>query len=150
MKNKRQEMILELIEKYEVQKQEELIRLLEERGFTATQATVSRDIRELKLMKGAGEGGAQKYVRPAQKVSAAPKFNSSLIESVLKIEAAENLIVVKTYPGMAPAVASCIDTFSVSEIVGCVAGDDAILVVVKTKEDAPKVCAGLRRMLEQL
>ena len=81
MKNRRQEIILELIERYEVQKQEDLIRLLEERGIAATQATVSRDIRELKLMKGTGDGGVHKYVLPTRHTAATPKFNSSLIES---------------------------------------------------------------------
>ena len=148
MKNKRQEMILELIERYEIQKQEELIRLLSERGFPATQATVSRDIRELKLMKGAGANGVHKYVLPSRKTAAVPKFNSSLTESIVKIDSAENLIVVKTYPGMASAVASCIDTFNIHEIVGCVAGDDAILVVVRSREDALDLRDKLRKMIE--
>lgn len=150
MKNKRQEVILELIERYEIQKQEELIRLLEERGFRATQATVSRDIRELKLMKGAGVGGVHKYVLPAHKHTATPRFNSSLSESILKIDSAENLIVVKTYPGMASAVGSCIDTFNIPEIVGCVAGDDAILVVVRSREEALELRARLRSMIEKI
>ncbi|MBO7763279.1 MAG: arginine repressor [Clostridia bacterium] len=148
MKNRRQEVILELIEHYEIQKQEELIRLLEERGFQATQATVSRDIRELKLMKGTGEGGVHKYVLPARQYPAVPKFNSSLTESIIKIDAAENLIVVKTYPGMASAVGSCIDTFNIPEIVGCVAGDDAILVVVRNREEAFELRDRLRHMIE--
>ncbi len=150
MKNKRQEAILELIERYEIQKQEELIRLLEERGFTATQATVSRDIRELKLMKGTGEGGVYKYVLPSRRQNVVPKFNSSLTESIIKIDCAENLIVVKTYPGMAPAVASCVDTFNIHEIVGSVAGDDAVLVVVRTKEDASLLRDKLRKMIEMM
>ncbi len=150
MKNKRQETILELIEHYEIQKQEELLRLLEERGFHATQATVSRDIRELKLMKGTGEGGVHKYVLPARKQNVTPRFNSSLTESILKIDSAENLIVVKTYPGMASAVASCIDSFDIPEIVGCVAGDDAILVVVCTREDALSLRERLRRMIAEI
>ncbi|MBR7095003.1 MAG: arginine repressor [Clostridia bacterium] len=150
MKNKRQEAILELIERYEIQKQEELIRLLEERGFTATQATVSRDIRELKLMKGTGEGGVHKYVLPSRRQNTVPKFNSSLTESIIKIDSAENLIVVKTYPGMAPAVASCIDTFNIHEIVGSVAGDDAVLVVVRSKEEALLLRDKLRKMMEMM
>lgn len=148
MKNRRQEVILELIEQYEIQKQEELIQMLSERGFHATQATVSRDIRELKLMKGAGEGGIHKYTLPTRHHTAVPKFNSSLTESIVKIDAAENLIVVKTYPGMASAVGSCIDTFNIPEIVGCVAGDDAILVVVRTREEAAELRDRLRRMIE--
>ena len=150
MKNKRQEVILELIERYEIQKQEELIRLLRERGFPATQATVSRDIRELKLMKGTGEGGVHKYTLPTQRANGIPRFSSSLTESIVKIDSAENLIVVKTYPGMASAVGSCIDGFNMPEIVGCVAGDDAILVVVRSREEAAALRDRLRRMLEQI
>lgn len=149
MKNKRQEAIVELIARYEIQTQEELIRRLQERGFVATQATVSRDIRELKLMKGTGEGGVHKYILPtAQKVNT-PRFGSSLHESIVHIDSAENLIVVKTYPGMASAVASCIDTFNIHEIVGCVAGDDAILVVVRSRDEAITLREKLRRMIEE-
>ena len=149
MKNKRQETILELIEQYEIQTQEELIRLLGERGFYATQATVSRDIRELKLMKGTGEGGVHKYTIPTKRTVNAPRFGSSLTESIVNIDSAENLIVVKTYPGMASAVASCIDGFSIPEIVGCVAGDDAILVVVRSAKEASELRLRLRKMLEE-
>lgn len=149
MKNKRQEAIIQLISQYEIQTQEELIRRLEERGFAATQATVSRDIRELKLMKGTGEGGVHKYTLPTAPKTAAPRFGSSLHESIVHIDSAENLIVVKTYPGMASAVASCIDTFNIHEIVGCVAGDDAILVVVRSRDEALSLRERLRRMIEQ-
>lgn len=148
MKNKRQEAILELIGRYEIQKQEELIRLLEERGFRATQATVSRDIRELKIMKGTGEGGVHKYVVPGKRQQNIPSFNSALTDSVVRVDCAENLIVVKTFPGMASAVASCLDSFNIPEIIGCVAGDDAILVVVRSREETPELCNKLRRMIE--
>ena len=147
MKNRRQEIILELIERYDVQKQEDLIKLLEERGVTATQATVSRDIRELKLMKGTGDSGVHKYVVPKRHTPATPKFSSSLVESIVKIDSAENLIVVKTFPGMASAVGSCIDTFHIEEIIGCVAGDDAILVVVRNKEEAAALRDKLLKMI---
>ncbi len=147
-KSQRQEIILELIDRYDISRQEDLIRLLEERGVRATQATVSRDIRELKLLKGTGVGGVHKYTLPTRKQHALPKFNSSLTESIVKIDAAENLIVIKTYPGMAQAVATCIDTFNIDEIVGCVAGDDAILVVVTDKEAAKDLRDKIRRMIE--
>ncbi len=150
MKNKRQELIVELIERYEIQKQEELIRLLAERGVQATQATVSRDIRELKLMKGTGIGGVHKYVLPSRHHTAITKFNRSLAESITKIDSAENLIVVKTYPGMASAVASCIDSFNIPDIVGCVAGDDAILVVVRNRDEAVSLGVKLRKMIEHI
>lgn len=150
MKNKRQDAILDIIANYEIQKQEDLLRLLRERGFSATQATVSRDIRELKLMKGTGEGGIHKYVLPSRKHMATPKFNSSITESIVKMDTAENLLVVKTYPGMASAVASCIDSFEIPAIIGCVAGDDAILVVVRSRDEAAGLSEKLRKMMEQI
>ena len=148
MKSNRQEKIIQLITENAIETQEEILVYLREHGFDVTQATISRDIRELKLMKGAGEGGIHKYTLPTRHHTAVPKFNSSLTESIVKIDAAENLIVVKTYPGMASAVGSCIDTFNIPEIVGCVAGDDAILVVVRTREEAAELRDRLRRMIE--
>ncbi len=149
MKNKRQEAILDIIENYDVQRQEDLINLLVERGFPVTQATVSRDIRELKLMKGTGKNGVHKYTAPSPKEPMVPKFGNTLTESIVRVDSAENLIVVKTFPGMAQAVASCIDTFHFHEIIGCVAGDDAILVVVGDKAGALRIRDRLREIAKQ-
>lgn len=148
MKNERQEAILEIIDRYDIKRQEELIAHLRDRGFDATQATVSRDIRELKLMKGSGPDGVHKYIRPTRKQNTVPRFNSALTESILRIDMAENLLVIKTLPGMANAVAACVDSFSIPEVLGCVAGDDAILVVIADKNHSIALRDKIRRMLE--
>lgn len=147
-KSQRQEIILELIDRYDISRQEDLIRLLGERGVHATQATVSRDIRELKLLKGTGVGGVHKYTLPSRKQHVLPKFNSSLTESIVKIDAAENLIVIKTYPGMAQAVASAVDSLNMHDILGCVAGDDAIIVVTRGEESSVQISQRIRELMK--
>ena len=132
MKNARQQKILELIDKYDIDTQETLIERLREAGFVVTQTTVSRDIKQLSLVKGVTGRGTYKYVSPGTKtVSSAPVLNSAITESIVHIESAENIIVVKTLSGMANAVGVCIDSLSIPGIVGSVAGDDTLLLVAK-------------------
>ena len=145
MKSARQKKIIELIEKYDIDTQETLISRLSEIGISATQTTVSRDIKELKLVKGMTGNGTYKYVLPEiKKTSGAPVLNSALNDSVLKIEAARNIVVVKTYPGMANALAVCVDTLEQSRIVGSVAGDDTILLVTHDDNIAKTVESELK------
>ena len=140
MKSTRQQKILELIEKYDIDTQETLIRKLEEVGFSVTQTTVSRDIRQLKLVKGMTGRGTYKYIVPGVKRdNNAPVLNSALTDSVLKIESARNIVVVKTFPGMANALAVCVDALEQEHIVGSVAGDDTILLVIKNDDIAKEV-----------
>lgn len=140
MKNARQQKILELIEKYDIDTQETLIERLTEIGISVTQTTISRDIKQLKLVKGMTGKGTYKYVLPSiKKDNNAPILNSSFNESVVKIEAARNIVVVKTYPGMANALAVCVDSLELSHIVGTVAGDDTILLVIKDDESANQI-----------
>ena len=137
MKNARQNKILELIEEYEISTQEALIQKLSEHGFESTQTTISRDIRQLRLIKGPTGRGTYKYVAPeVRRGTDAPGHNSALTDAVLKIESAQNLIVVKTMSGMANAIAVCIDSLKIKDIIGSVAGDDTILLVLKTSEKA--------------
>jgi transcriptional regulator of arginine metabolism len=150
MKNKRQEKILEIIEKYNVETQDDLIKHLRREGFEVTQATVSRDIRELKLAKGTSPDGVCKYALVSKKEHVIPRFNSALTESITKVDFAGNLIVVKTYPGMAGAVATCIDSFNISDIIGCVAGDDAILVVTRDDDTAEELSDKIRHMIRTM
>ncbi len=145
MKNTRQQKILELIEKYDIDTQEIMIEKLREAGINATQTTISRDIRELKLVKGISASGVYKYILPSlKKENGAPVLNSALTESVTEIEAAGNIVVVKTYPGMANALAVCVDSLQKPHIIGSVAGDDTILLVVKNVEVAIEVARELR------
>ena len=140
MKSTRQQKILELIEKYDIDTQETLIQKLEEVGFSVTQTTVSRDIRQLKLVKGMTGRGTYKYIVPGVKRdNNAPVLNSALTDSVLKIESARNIVVVKTFPGMANALAVCVDALEQEHIVGSVAGDDTLLVVCHDNESAHAV-----------
>jgi len=140
MKNARQKKILELIEAYDVDTQETLIERLAEVGIAVTQTTVSRDIRELKLVKGMTGKGTYKYIVPGVKrENNTPVLNSALTEAVVKIEAARNIVVVKTFPGMANALAVCVDTLEQPHIIGSVAGDDTILLVIKDDETAKMV-----------
>ena len=147
MKNARQQMILELIEKYDIDTQETLIDKLGEVGFVATQTTISRDIKQLKLVKGMTHKGTYKYIVPGVKsTGGAPVLNSALTDSVVKIEAAENIVVVKTLPGMANAIGVCIDSLQEECIVGSVAGDDTMLIVVKSSELAKTLEAELKEI----
>ena len=150
MKNKRQEKILDIIEKYNVGTQEDLVKHLMREGFDVTQATISRDIKELKLAKGTTPDGICKYAVVSKKEHVIPRFNSALTESITKVDYAGNLIVVKTYPGMANAVATCIDSFNIPDIIGCVAGDDAILVVARDQEMAYELSDKIRHMIRSM
>lgn len=145
MKSSRQDAILEIIEKYEIDTQDALIARLRERGFDVTQATISRDIRELQLTKIPTGRGTYRYI-PQQRDSeeAESKIHHVLISSILSMEAAMNIVVIKTNPGLAQAVAAGIDSLHMPEIVGCVAGDDTLLTVTHSKEEADIVCDKLR------
>lgn len=150
MKNARQKKIVELINTYDIDTQQALIEKLNEAGFSATQTTVSRDINQLKLVKAVSSKGGYKYIIPGIKSddSTLPVMNSALKEAVLKVEAARNIVVVKTLSGMANAVAVCVDSLNHDEVVGSVAGDDTILLVIKTDELAKIVEERLLRNFE--
>ena len=140
MKSARQEKIIELVETYEIETQSELASLLKKNGFYVTQATVSRDIRELNLKKIPAKNKGQKYaVNSIEKNDIDNNYIKALKDTVLSIEEAENIIVVKTASGMAMAVAAAIDAACIKNIVGCIAGDDTIMCVVKKKEDVRNV-----------
>ena len=145
MKNTRQQKILELIKKYDIDTQETLINKLYEAGYTVTQTTVSRDIRQLNLVKGVTSKGTYKYIAPeVRKDSGAPVLNSAITDSVTSIDTACNIVVVKTFPGMANAIAVCVDSMYHDDIVGSVAGDDTILLVSKTPERAEMLAEDLK------
>ncbi|MBR5144401.1 MAG: hypothetical protein IKW53_05060 [Clostridia bacterium] len=147
MKNARQQKILEIIEKYDIDTQEALIKRLADEGYIVTQTTVSRDIRQLNLIKGIGVNGTYKYVAPGSVMSnegRAPVLNSAITDAVIRVEAAGHIVVVRTYSGMANAIAVCFDSLNRDDIVGSVAGDDTILLVVKTSEGALRLERELR------
>lgn len=149
MKNRRQDKILELIDQYDIETQDNLIERLQAAGYPATQATISRDIRELKLSKVMTGQGTYKYIRPPM-ADGTPgsRFNPALIDAITRVDCAGNIVVIKTASGMANAVATGIDSILAGEILGSVAGDDTIIVVVRDPAAAEKTCDNLKIMIQ--
>ena len=140
MKTKRQRKIIELITNYDIETQEELAAKLVENGFNVTQATISRDIRELNLTKIATKGGKQKYaVQSSSDIVSNSKYMRVLNDGIMTMDTAGNILVVKTVSGMAMAVAAALDAMQIKEILGCIAGDDTIMCVVKHAEETDRV-----------
>ena len=150
MKKGRQEKIIELIEKNEIETQEELAEYLKAEGYQVTQATVSRDIRELKLSKIAGADGRQKYViYENADAHLGDKYIRVLKDGYVSMNMAQSLLVVKTVSGMAMAVAAAVDAMRLPQIVGCIAGDDTIMVAVKAAEDAYDVMEQIQKIIRK-
>lgn len=148
MKKIRHKAIVDIIKKYNVETQEELAGYLKDAGFMVTQATVSRDIRELKLSKEPIGGGRQKYVIIQHDEShMEDKFIRVLKDGFVSMDMAQNILVVKTVSGMAMAVAAAIDSMKFHEVVGCIAGDDTIMVAVRTTEDTIILMDKIHKML---
>ena len=151
MKRNRQEKLLELISRYEIDTQDELIARLRECGYDVTQATVSRDIRDLKIVKMMTRKGSYRYVLPKQaNEGASPKFSTALIDSIVHVDSACNIVVIKTYPGLANAVAVGLDHMNFSQILGCVAGDDTIMIATRDYDSAATICERLHELLKQV
>jgi transcriptional regulator of arginine metabolism len=149
MKTNRQSKIIEIIQKNEVETQDELSALLEKDGFRVTQATVSRDIRELKLTKIPTAGGRQKYaVITDAPENLSQKYERVLREGFLSMDMAQNILVIKTVSGMASAVCAAIDAMKMREIVGSIAGDDTIMCAIRTVDDTYAVMKKIRRIVE--
>lgn len=143
--NKRQNAILEIINTYEVEKQEELVEYLIQQGFEATQATVSRDIKQLRLVKMHGEKKKYKYTQVKYSTDGiSSKFGSLFKESVLSIQTAGNIVVIKTVTGSANSAAAFFDKQEFDCILGSIAGDDCIIAVARTPEDALNVVSTLK------
>ncbi len=151
MKSKRQEKIIALVSKYEIETQEDLILMLHREGVDVTQATISRDIRELKLTKVLSGRGTYRYtVPPKEEDEPSSKFHSVLADSIKHVDCSGNIVVVKTFAGLANAVATGLDSIDSQEILGCVAGDDCILLVARTHEGAKDIGERIRTMLKDI
>lgn len=152
MKKHRQEKMLELISKYEIDTQDELIERLRDHGFEVTQATVSRDVRELKISKMTTGKGTYRYVLPKQSAEKTPgmKFSNTLIDSIVSVDHACNIVVLKTYAGLAQAVAVGIDGMSMHQILGCVAGDDTIMIVSRDESCATEIADRVRTLMSRV
>jgi len=148
MKQKRHLMILELIEKNDVETQEELLEMLKKAGFSVTQATVSRDIRELNLTKLTTGEGRQKYVPFYERTTPSKeKFVRVLKDGFVSMDLAMNLVILRTLSGMASAVCAAIDALEISEVVGSVAGDDTIMCATKSVRDAEILMEKLQQLI---
>lgn len=148
MKSERQARILEIIAKYEVQTQDEITARLQAEGFKVTQATVSRDLRDLKLTKSMSSSGKYRYT--AAKIHdhvGMVKLNNAMLESIVNVRYSLNNVVIKTFPGLANAVASSVDALELDSILGCVAGDDTIIIVTSDEESSEEISEKLKEMM---
>lgn len=150
MKNARQTEIIRLIEKYHIETQEELAERLNKAGFQVTQATVSRDIRELHLIKVAdGQNRSRYSVMKNSTEHLGRKYSRVLSDAFISAEVAGNLLVIRTVAGMAMAAGAALDSLGWPEIVGCIAGDDTIMCAVHSKQEAKTVLGKLVKIVEK-
>ena len=147
MKTDRHKKILEVIDRYEVGTQEELAKILNNEGYNVTQATVSRDIRELNLSKVSVDGKRTRYATLTKdKPVASDKFLTVLKEGFVSMDMAQNILVIKTVSGMAMAVAAALDAIHFDEVVGSIAGDDTVMCAIRSVEDTYQVMEKIREL----
>lgn len=147
MKGNRHAKIIELIHKNNIETQEELADYLHREGFNVTQATVSRDIRDLKLTKIPGQNGKQQYVIHQDETFLNEKYIRVLKDGFVSMDMAQNILVIKTVSGMAMAVCAAIDAMKWGEVVGSIAGDDTIMCAIRSAEDTAKVMEKIGRIV---
>jgi transcriptional regulator of arginine metabolism len=147
MRKNRLEKIVDIITEHDVETQDELLEYLSAEGFEVTQATVSRDIRELKLIKGTSEHGAYKYMLPKAAKDERLHISSALAEAIIRVDYAQNMLVLHTYPGMAQAVATEVDRLGLAQLLGCVAGDDTIIAVARDTDSAAAISNQLKELI---
>lgn len=148
MKNSRHNKILQIIAEHNIETQDDLISKLCDSGFDVTQATVSRDIKQLQLVKIATDDGKYKYALPRKDdATSSAKFKNILYETAISAQNAENIVVIKTYPGMANAAAAAVDALAGEMIIGCIAGDDTIFIVVKDDDQAELFAKTIRAIM---
>lgn len=149
MKNSRQAMILEIVSQEDVETQEQLLARLRDRGIQCTQATISRDIKQLHLVKEPVGQGAYKYAVSDKRteLNLAEKLRTIFRECIVSIDYAQNIVVVKTMPGLANGACSALDNMDMSDIVGSLAGDDTAFLVMRTTESAELLCQEIKEML---
>ena len=148
MKVNRHAKIVELINKYQIETQEELAERLNQVGFHVTQATVSRDIRDLKLTKVPAENGKQKYaVLESGNTAMGEKYIRILRDGFVSMDMAQNILVIKTVSGMAMAVGAALDAMKWTELVGCIAGDDTVMCAVRSVDDTILLMEKTKKLL---
>ncbi len=149
MKSKRQAKILQIITEKDIETQEQLLSELKAAGFTGTQATVSRDIKELRVVKELTAQGAYRYAPSLgeQVHTFSSRLNAIFKECVVSYDCAQNIIVVKTLPGLASAACSAVDAMNLPAVVGTLAGDDNALIIMRDNESAQEFCGEIQRLL---
>ena len=148
MKVNRHAKIVELINKYQIETQEELAERLNQVGFHVTQATVSRDIRDLKLTKVPAENGKQKYaVLESGNTAMGEKYIRILRDGFVSMDMAQNILVIKTVSGIAMAVGAALDAMKWTELVGCIAGDDTVMCAVRSVDDTILLMEKIKKLL---
>ena len=149
MKNDRQSMILEIISQENIETQEQLLSRLQERGINSTQATISRDIKQMHLIKEPAGLGVYKYAVSGNrtKLNFAEKLRTIFRESITSIDYAQNIVVLKTMPGLANAAAAALDNMEITYMVGSLAGDDTAFLLMKDTESAVAFCEEIKAML---
>ena len=150
MKNVRQEKLLQIISEEAIETQEQLLQRLNDLGIRSTQATISRDIKQLRIIKELGPNGTYRYVSAPKPVEHAfsAKLNMIFRQCVTSIDYAQNLIVIKTMPGLANAACSAIDKLELPELLGTLAGDDTCVVIMRDNASAATFCAEIREQIE--
>ena len=148
MKAARQNKIIDIITKNSIETQEELVSLVNKAGFNTTQATISRDIRELGITKVSSGNGRQKYALVGgRETKVSDKYIRVLCDGFVSADTAQNILVIKTVSGMAMAVAAAIDSLHIENIVGCIAGDDTVMCAVRSSEDTKHAAEKLKRLV---
>ena len=149
MKNDRQNMILEIISQENIETQEQLLARLQERGITSTQATISRDIKQMHLIKEPVGQGVYKYAVSGNRtrLNFAEKLRTIFRESITSIDSAQNIVVVKTMPGLASAACAALDDLDNASLMGSLAGDDTAFLVMQDAESAAIFCEEIKEML---
>ena len=149
MKSQRQSKIMEIISTRNVETQEQLLAALLEAGFRGTQATISRDIKELRIVKELTSLGTYRYTASANEMtgSFSNRLNTIFRESVVSFDYAQNIIVVRTLPGLASAAASALDAMNLSAVVGTLAGDDTVMIVMRDNNAAAAFCGEIKNLL---
>ncbi len=149
MKSKRQAKIMEIISTTNVETQEQLLQELQEAGFTSTQATISRDIKELRIVKELTSFGTYRYTAAVREVPStfSGRLNTIFRESVTSFDYAQNIIVIHTLPGLASAAASALDAMHMSVILGTLAGDDTVMVVMRDSNAAAAFCGEIKSLM---
>ena len=149
MKSQRQAKIMEIISTQNVETQEQLLAALQQAGFRGTQATISRDIKELRIVKELSNLGTYRYTAPSSEMDGtfSSRLNTIFRECVVSFDYAQNIIVIRTLPGLASAAGSALDSMNISSVVGTLAGDDTVMVVMRDNNSAAALCGEIKQLL---